>query len=66
MKRFEKQISDDFEEIWNLLHCIGAIDGKHTATECPKKIGSKYFSTTNAFLALFFWQSAMPNTASHL
>ena len=39
-----KQISNDFEEIWNLPHCTGAIDGKHIATECPKKSESNYFN----------------------
>ena len=60
-----KEISNDFEEIWNLPHCIGAIDGKHIAIECPKNLDQN-ISTTKAFLALSFWQSVMPNTASYL
>ena len=24
-----KRISNDFCQIWNMLHCIGALDGKH-------------------------------------
>ena len=35
-----KQMSNDFEEIGNLPHCIGPIDGKHIAIEYPKKSGS--------------------------
>ena len=60
-----KQISDDFEEMWNLPHCLGAIDGKQLQLNVPKNLDEN-ISTTKAFLALSFWQSVMPNTASHL
>ena len=26
-------------EVWNLLHCLGAIDGKRIMTECPQNAG---------------------------
>ena len=39
-----KNISRDFESVWHLPHCIGAIDGKHIAMQCPKKSGSLYFN----------------------
>ena len=44
-----KQISNDFEEIWNLPHSTGTIDGKRIAIECPKKSGSKYFNCKDFF-----------------
>ena len=39
-----KNISRDFESVWHLPHCIGAIDGKHIAMQCPKNSGSLYFN----------------------
>lgn len=39
-----KNISRDFESIWHLPHCMGAIDGKHIAMQCPKNTGSLYYN----------------------
>ncbi|XP_068739097.1 putative nuclease HARBI1 [Montipora capricornis] len=39
-----KNISKDFESIWHLAHCIGAIDGKHIAIRCPGNSGSLYYN----------------------
>ena len=35
-------ISAGLKDTWKFLHCIGAIDGKHIITECPKMTGSYY------------------------
>eukprot|EP00795_Rhopilema_esculentum_P005730 gene5730-10984_t len=39
-----KKIADDFESQWNFPHCLGALDGKHVAMECPKNGGSSYYN----------------------
>ena len=39
-----KNIAKDFYEIWNLPHCIGAIDGKHARTKTQLNSGSLYFN----------------------
>ena len=43
-----KQISDDFEEMWNLHHCIGAIDGKQLQLNVPKNL-DKIFQLQRLF-----------------
>ena len=39
-----KIIADGFYTKWNMPHCIGAIDGKHIAIQCPPHGGSKYYN----------------------
>ncbi|XP_065068543.1 putative nuclease HARBI1 [Rhopilema esculentum] len=39
-----KEIARGFEREWNFPHCIGALDGKHVAMECPKNQGSNFFN----------------------
>ncbi len=38
------QIADLFSSWWNVLKCLGVMDGKHIAIKCPKGGGSLYFN----------------------
>ncbi|XP_057310152.1 uncharacterized protein LOC130648138 [Hydractinia symbiolongicarpus] len=39
-----KKISQKFEELWNFLNCVGAIDGKHVMMQAPASSGSTFFN----------------------
>lgn len=39
-----KGIAMEFQNKWNLPHCIGALDGKHVAIKCPSGSGSVYYN----------------------
>ena len=39
-----KQISRDFNTVWNLPNCVGAIDGKHISITCPSNSGSLFYN----------------------
>ena len=39
-----KKIGQGFFKEWDFPNCLGALDGKHIAIECPGYSGSEYFN----------------------
>ncbi|XP_054928169.1 uncharacterized protein [Dermacentor andersoni] len=43
------KVAREFEEKWDMPHCLGAIDGKHVNVECPANSGSRDRNYKNTF-----------------
>lgn len=43
------KVANEFEDLWNLPHVIGAFDGKHIRIRCPSQTGT-LFITTKGFI----------------
>ena len=46
-----KDVSDQFERMWNFPHCVGVIDGKHIVVQGPPNSGPP-FSITRVHIRL--------------
>ena len=44
-----RHVANDLEKLWDLPHCIGAIDGKHIGIDCPKNSASNYYNYKGIF-----------------
>ena len=44
-----KKISADFNELWNMPHCLGALDGKHVGIRKPASFSSLWYNYKGFF-----------------
>jgi len=46
------QVAEEYENLWNFHHCVGALDGKHIELQAPFKSGSEYCKGTSSIVLL--------------
>lgn len=46
------QVAEEYENLWNFPHCVGALDGKHIELQAPFKNGSEYCKGTFSIVLL--------------
>ncbi len=39
-----QKVADEFEQLWNFPHAIGALDGKHCLLQAPFNAGSEFYN----------------------
>jgi hypothetical protein len=44
-----REVSQRYQELWNLPNCMGAIDGKHIRVKCPPNSGSYFYNYKGYF-----------------
>ncbi|GBN84796.1 hypothetical protein AVEN_212124-1 [Araneus ventricosus] len=49
-----KEVSKTFETVWNLPHCIGALDGKHVVLQAPVNSGTEFHNYKSHFSIVLF------------
>jgi hypothetical protein len=42
-----ESIANEFHNIWNFTHCVGALDGKHIRISFPALCGSQFYNFKN-------------------